>query len=30
MVLIDQIEINTQTKVMDFNSSIIIRWIVNK
>lgn len=30
MVLIDQIEIHTQTKIMDFHSSIIIRWIVNK
>ena len=30
MVLIDQMEINTHTEVMDFNYLIIVRWIVNK
>lgn len=30
MVLIDQMEINMQTEVMDFNSLIIVRWRVNK
>lgn len=29
-ILIDQMEISTQTEVMDFNSSVIVRWIGDK
>lgn len=29
-VLIDQMEISTQTEVMDFNYLVIVRGIVNK